>query len=402
MSEQERFQLLLVDDEASVVDSLGDTLPWQNIGITGVFKAYSGYEALEILRTHSIDIVISDIQMPGMTGLELLSQVRRSWKRIKCMLLSGHAEFAYAQQAIAHEAFDYMLKPISDGEIMAKVESALKALREELDETRFRQRLAQAFQENLPKLRGELLSELLQGFKYAPGRLAEKLESLKIQVAHEQRFAVMLVRLEGPMMELDFYSLSLIEYAVVNMAEELFEDWFKLWSCKSVHGYLVFLITVAEERGEAHATSKAYAASEAYATSKAYAASEAHVTSEAYAASEAHVTSEAYATSEAHATSKAYASSEAYTTSEAYAGAVLDELQLRASQLQLSVKRYLKGSASVVVDKWGVFPQDVKRLYEDTLLALRRRLFMRCNRSTSRRCSCICWNPATSSWWRRS
>ncbi|MEV5030247.1 response regulator [Paenibacillus sp. LPE1-1-1.1] len=313
MSEQGRFQLLLVDDEASVVDSLADTLPWQDIGVTGVHKAYSGYEALDILRTHSIDIVISDIQMPGMSGLELLSQVRRSWKRVKCLLLSGHAEFAYAQQAIAHEAFDYMLKPISDGVIMAKVEQALKALREELDETRFRQRLAQAFQENLPKLQGELLSELLQGFKYAPGRLAEKLESLKVQVAHEQRFAVMLVRLEGQMTEMDFYSLSLMEYAVVNMAVELFEDTFKLWSCKSVHGYLVFLITVAEERNER-------------------------------------------------------------TSPEAFTGALLEELHLKATQLQLSVKRYLKGSASVVVDKWGVFPHDVKPLYEDMLLTLRRRV----------------------------
>lgn len=314
MSGNGTFQLLLVDDEASVVDSLADTLPWHEIGIMTVFKAYSGIEALEILKTNTVDIMISDIKMPGMTGLELLSQVRRSWKKIKCILLSGHADFGYAQQAITHETYDYLLKPISDEEILTKVGRAVKALREERDENQFRQRMAQAFQENLPKLRGELLNELLQGLKYAPERLSDKLESLKINVSQDERFAVMLVRLEGQMSELDFYSLSLMEYAVANMAEELFEDWFQLWSCKSVHGYLVFVITVSETKREA------------------------------------------------------------FASKEHFAEAVVDELQLKAAQLQLSVNHYLKGSVSVLINKWGLFPQDVKRLYEDVLLALRRRV----------------------------
>lgn len=314
MSENGKFQLLLVDDEASVVDSLAETLPWHEIGIGAVFKAYSGIEALEILKTNKVDIMISDIRMPGMTGLELLALVRRSWRKIKCILLSGHADFAYAQQAIAHETYEYLLKPTSDEEILAKVGGAVQALREERDENQFQQRVAQAFQENLPKLRGELLNELLQGLKYAPERLANKLQSLKINVSHDERFAVMLVRLEGQMTELDFYSLSLMEYAVVNMAEELFEDWFQLWSCKSVHGYLVFVITVLEDKREA------------------------------------------------------------FASPEQFAQAIEGELHLKAAQLQLSVNHYLKGSVSVLISKWGLFPQDVKRLYEDVLLALRRRV----------------------------
>ncbi|MCA0757600.1 response regulator [Paenibacillus sp. N4] len=315
MSDQQgELQLLLVDDEASVVDSLADTLPWRDIGITKVFKAYSGFEALEILRTNPVDILISDIRMPGMTGLELLSRVRRSWKKIKCILLSGHADFAYAQQAIAHETYDYLLKPASDEELLSKVGGAATALREERDETRFRQRIAQAFQESLPKLRGELLNELLQGLKYAPERLTDKLESLKINMAHGESFAMMLVRLEGHLPKLDFYSLSLMEYAVANMAEELFEDWFRLWSCKSVHGYLVFVVTVPEEKRVS------------------------------------------------------------FASQEQFSQAIADELQQKAAQLQLSVSHYLKGSVSVLINKWGSFPHDITRLYEDVLLALRRQV----------------------------
>ncbi|PYI55730.1 response regulator [Paenibacillus flagellatus] len=308
------FQLLIVDDEAGVVDSLADTLPWADIGITAVFKAYSAPEALDIMRMNSIDILMTDIRMPGMNGLELLAHVRRDWKRMKCILLSGHAEFAYAQQAIRHEAHEYLLKPISDEDVLAKVAGLVDALRRETDERMTYQRVVKAFQEHLPKLRGELLGDLLQGTVVSPQRLAQKLESLKVEIKEGERFALMLVRLEERFAELDFYSLSLMEYAVANMAEELFEDEFRLWSCKDIHGYLAFLVTAADGRSDDDGGAE---------------------------------------------TDRGGESTES-------------RIRFLASQLQLNVNRYLKGSVSVLIGRWGTFPQDVKPLYEDCLLSLRR------------------------------
>ncbi|WP_372632757.1 response regulator [Cohnella sp.] len=309
MSEQDGYQLLVVDDEASVVDSLAETLPWADIGVVKVFKAYSGTEALEILNTNSVDVMISDIRMPGMDGLELLALVRRSWKKIKIILLSGHAEFSYAREAMAHETFDYLLKPASDREIVAKVELAVAALRQERSEYRMYERVAKAFQESLPKLRGELLNELLQGFKHYPERLELRMDSLKIDVKLGQPFSIMLVRAEDELLEMDFYSLSLMEYAIGNMAEEWFEDLFRLWSCKSVHGYLAFVVTATPQAAQDLAPEQ-----------------------------------------------------------------LEQELRHRASQLQLSVDHYLRGSVSVLVSKWGEYPRDVKRLYDDLLVALRRQI----------------------------
>jgi two-component system response regulator YesN len=311
------FQLLIVDDEASVVDSLADTLPWHEIGISTVFKAYSGSEALELLKTNTIDIMMTDIRMPGMNGLELLALVRREWKRIKCILLSGHAEFSYAQQAIQHDAHEYLLKPISDGEVLDKVGNLVGILQRERDESRHYERVEKAFQEHLPKLQGDLLADLLQGVKISPERLGQKLESLKIAIPAEGRFALMLFRLEDRFAELDFYSLSLMEYAVVNMAEELFEDDFRLWSCKDLHGYLVFLVTIAGE-GQTQRDRQEHP--------------------------------------------------------DRAAEPVESRLQSMASQLQLSVDRFLKGSVSVLISRWGSFPLDIKRLYEDILLSMRKQV----------------------------
>ncbi|MEF3308624.1 response regulator [Paenibacillus sp. GYB004] len=318
------FQLLIVDDEASVVDSLADTLPWQEIGISAVFKAYSGSEALEVLKTNTIDIMMTDIRMPGMDGLELLALVRREWKWVKCILLSGHAEFSYAQEAIRHDAHEYLLKPVGDDEVLAKAGQLVAELRRERDESRAYERVAKAFQEHLPKLRGDLLADLLQGTKLSADKLGHKLESLKIEMATDERFALLLCRLEDRLAELDFYSLSLMEYAVVNMAEELFEDEFRLWSCKDIHGYLVFLVTLRERRGSSPEQSEPPAPPMPFA--------------------------------------------ERATEPEE------SRLQSIASQLQLGVTRYLKGSVSVLISRWGSFPADIQQLYEEILLSMRRQV----------------------------
>jgi two-component system response regulator YesN len=308
------FQLLLVDDEASVVDGLADTLPWQEIGITAVFKAYSGYEALEILKTDTIDIMLTDIRMPGISGLQLLEQVQRNWKKTKCVLLSGHAEFSYAQQAIEHNTYEYLLKPISDEEVLLKISRIVELLRKEREENLTYQRAVKAFRENLPKIRGELLNSLLQGRRLAPQRLTEELDTLGIIANPDDSFALMLIRLEDNFLEMDFFSLALMEYAIGNMAEEIFDGSFHLWQCKDVHGYLVFVVTLTEEKKQELANAD-----------------------------------------------------DSMNPAES-------QFQLMASQLQISVKHYLKGAVSVLVSRWGGFPQEISTLYQGMLSSLRKQL----------------------------
>ena len=243
------MQLLIVDDEAHVVDRLATTIGWDRIGITQVYRAYSGYEALELLRQMAVDIVITDIQMPGMTGLDLIARIRRDWSKTKCVLLSGYSDFQYAKEAIQNQVEDYLLKPVKEQELLDTVSRLQEKLYGEWEHVLSVRNLTRTLSENLPLLKGNLLLELLQGAVWNEEALREKMATLALPDLYGQSCFLMLVRLEDTFVDYDFRSRSLIEYAIGNMAEELFGGKFRLWHAKDAHDYLIFLAS-ADERIE--------------------------------------------------------------------------------------------------------------------------------------------------------
>lgn len=119
------IEILLVDDEPYVTESLARTIPWDEIGVKQVHQAASGAEALEILEQQDIDIMVTDISMPGMSGLQLIETVSERWPDIRSILLTGFSDFQYAKKAIQLQAFDYILKPVSDEEFINSISERL-------------------------------------------------------------------------------------------------------------------------------------------------------------------------------------------------------------------------------------------------------------------------------------
>lgn len=244
------MQLLIVDDEAHVVERLEKTVSWEKAGIDEVYAAHSGQEALNLLRQFSVDIVITDIRMPGMSGLDLIAEIRRHWKRTKCVLLSGYSDFEYAKEAIQHQVEEYLLKPVTEEQLLRTVSRLRQKLAEEWEQVWSVQKLTRTLQENLPLLKGNLLNELLQGGVMNEQTLREKMQALSIPDLHGRSCRLMLIRLEEPFFGYDFRSRSLIEYAIANIAEELFQPHFYLWHAKDAHEDLVFV--AAPRDGENH------------------------------------------------------------------------------------------------------------------------------------------------------
>lgn len=123
--------MLIVDDEEIITDGLADIFGKLKLDLD-IYKAYSGQEALELLNRTRVDIVLSDICMPGMDGLELMETIRLNWPQCKIVFLTGHNDFNYVYQAIQAPDVQYVLKNEGYPRLIAAVERALKELEESL------------------------------------------------------------------------------------------------------------------------------------------------------------------------------------------------------------------------------------------------------------------------------
>ena len=114
----DRIRILFVDDEAIVREGLKKCIDWEVNGFEVVGAAENGEKALEYLGQLSVNIVVTDIKMPVMDGLELIRNSRESGYDSKFLILSGYDDFQYAQRALRYGADDYILKPIKEEELL--------------------------------------------------------------------------------------------------------------------------------------------------------------------------------------------------------------------------------------------------------------------------------------------
>ncbi len=124
------YKVLLVDDEEMVTQGLSRFVKWEDEGFEIAGTAESVDSAMILLQEKAVDLVITDVQMPGQNGLDLIKLLNENYPSIKTVILSGYSDFSYAQQAIRLGALDYLTKPINFGAL----KTLLRRVREKLDE----------------------------------------------------------------------------------------------------------------------------------------------------------------------------------------------------------------------------------------------------------------------------
>ena len=120
---REPIKILLVDDEEDFVEML--SLRLEAVG-EEVTPSHSGRECLQVLEDRDIDVVILDVKMPGMDGIETLQEIKRRFPLVEVILMTGHGTVESAIEGQALGAFDYLLKPADFNELMEKLEAASK------------------------------------------------------------------------------------------------------------------------------------------------------------------------------------------------------------------------------------------------------------------------------------
>lgn len=121
-------KMLIVDDEAVICEGLRYTIDWTQLGVEVVGEAYDGFEALRLIEEHGAQLILSDIRMDGMDGLELAKEVRHRHPEVQIVMISGYEEFEYARQAIRVGVGDYLLKPVDIEELSSVVKKIVTAI----------------------------------------------------------------------------------------------------------------------------------------------------------------------------------------------------------------------------------------------------------------------------------
>ncbi|WP_159885038.1 response regulator [Paenibacillus puerhi] len=153
--------LCVIDDMKSVTDGIARQIPWADYGVTVIGTASDGEEGLRLIRTAKPDVILTDIRMPHLDGLDMMTTLRSEVCECKVIFFSGYTDFDYVQQALRLGAFDYITKPFSIQQIIDIVMKARSAIEAARAEERRLEAMKRRVQESLPLLRQELFHLIL-------------------------------------------------------------------------------------------------------------------------------------------------------------------------------------------------------------------------------------------------
>src|SRR5690554_335005 len=125
------YNLLIVDDEQYAIDGIKASLKWEDYDIKSIYTARNNRQAKKIFDDHRIDILLCDIEMPQGSGLELLEWVRGNYPETKCIFLTCHDDFKFAQKAIQLGSIDYILKPVPEDKLATSINKVIDIIKEE-------------------------------------------------------------------------------------------------------------------------------------------------------------------------------------------------------------------------------------------------------------------------------
>lgn len=155
------FKLLLVDDEMEILDGLRTIIPWHEYDIELCELARNGAQALAIAERTSPHIVLTDIKMPVLSGLELIKKIHAIDPMIKCVILSGYDNFSYAKEALSLRAVEYLLKPCMPMDILQAILKCIDQIKEDQNQKALVNNYIQKLDDSSYYVKQKLLSDLL-------------------------------------------------------------------------------------------------------------------------------------------------------------------------------------------------------------------------------------------------
>lgn len=217
------YKLLIVDDEKVVRDRVVSLIDWEAAGFHVIGACENGLEAIEAIEKERPDLVMTDIRMPFMDGIELADHILHNHPMIKLVFLTGFDDFNYARKAIDLSVMDYLLKPITADELSESLKRIRERLDRQLAERRDINQLREYFEQSLPQLRSGFLSQLING-NLQPRIISEAIKTMNMHELENEAFRVAVIEIDDASFSQGVFSQSdhgLACFGVFNIAEEI-------------------------------------------------------------------------------------------------------------------------------------------------------------------------------------
>ena len=158
-----KYTVLLADDEEEVIQIIIKKIDWDGLGFSVIGYANNGVKALEMIEEFQPDVVMTDIRMPYMDGIELAGHIKADFPATRVLFFTGFDEFEYAKEAVHLEVEEYVLKPVNSTELSGVFSQLKVKLDKEISEKRNVEVLQKYYMESLPLLQAEFYASLIEG-----------------------------------------------------------------------------------------------------------------------------------------------------------------------------------------------------------------------------------------------
>ncbi|GAB2697169.1 response regulator [Paenibacillus thermoaerophilus] len=183
---------VIIDDDPATLNGLKKSINWKRFNIEVAGVAENGQEGLRLIEACQPDLILTDIYMPVIDGIEMLKRVRQQNVAAEVIILSGYEDFKYAQTALKLRVWDYISKPATIEEIEAVVQAAADHIRANARAAREEQELRELLEHNLPWAKKQLFKGLLEPGHVQPGYMKKVADYLRMNL-HNRYFCVVVV-----------------------------------------------------------------------------------------------------------------------------------------------------------------------------------------------------------------
>lgn len=214
------MRILIVDDDTAIIEVIRDTVDWEKLGIDEVDVAYDAEGARKSLMDVGADIVISDIEMPGESGLDLLRWFRDEKMPGKFLLLTSHENFQYATQAIRYHAEEYLMKPFNLDVVEMTLWKIAGEIRKEWEEHRLT--YDEWAERNRREIKRTFWFNLFSGgTTHTKREIGRELERIGLAMDQEKPYRLIVSRVTNMEGDIEMYGRELVMFMLENMHSEL-------------------------------------------------------------------------------------------------------------------------------------------------------------------------------------